>query len=214
MRNLKTAFRDEIRIREFGNCVSAVYTSGETVKPIVVKLSYSTIKTISLTNSMMQCGVTWLNKSNKLVTLNWLLRIAFHVGHSSSTCLTVSWAWHALHWGGLSFFIRWPCAKKACPIRSRWMMISSRRGSRYDLVVFTVVQLHVICSESRDSMKTATDGERAFWSVRGSQSKVKSRYWRAIVGLLSQQCHLPSFRPSRHDLGSTREERQRGDDFS
>ena len=33
----------------------------------------------------MQRGVTWLNKSNKLVTVKWLLRIAFHVGHSSST---------------------------------------------------------------------------------------------------------------------------------
>jgi hypothetical protein len=39
----------------------------------------------------MQRGVTWLNKSSKLLTVKWLLQIAFHVRHGSSICSTVSW---------------------------------------------------------------------------------------------------------------------------
>ena len=35
--------------------------------------------------------MTLLNKSNKLVTVKWLTRIAFHVGQRSRTCSTVSW---------------------------------------------------------------------------------------------------------------------------
>ena len=86
----------------------------------------------------MQREVTVLNKSNKLVSAKWLARIAFPVGQCSRTCSTVSWVWHALHWGGLSLFRRYPCVKKVCPIRSRWMIISSQRGNRNDLVMFTV----------------------------------------------------------------------------
>ena len=86
----------------------------------------------------MQREVTLLNKSNRFVTVKWLVRIAFHIGQCSRTCSTVSWVWHALHWGGLSSFRRYPCVKKVCPISSRWMIISSRRGNRYDVVMITV----------------------------------------------------------------------------
>ena len=37
-RNLKITLKDEVRIRGFGKCVSAVYTYDETVKMIDVKL--------------------------------------------------------------------------------------------------------------------------------------------------------------------------------
>jgi hypothetical protein len=43
--NLKITLKNEVRIRGFGKCVNAVHASGETVKTIYIKLSYSTINT-------------------------------------------------------------------------------------------------------------------------------------------------------------------------
>ena len=73
-KNMSNKLKDEVRIRGFGKCVSAVHTNGKTVKTIDVKLSYSTIKTNFFDKSTMQRGVTWLNKSSKLVTVKWLLQ--------------------------------------------------------------------------------------------------------------------------------------------
>jgi hypothetical protein len=44
-RNFKITLKGEVGIRGYGKCESAVYTTRDRVKPIVVKLSYSTMKT-------------------------------------------------------------------------------------------------------------------------------------------------------------------------
>ena len=160
--------------------------------------SYSAIKTNFFNKINDATRGYWLNKS---ITSLW--RIAFHVGQCSRTCSTVSLVWDAQHWGGLFLFNRCPCVKKVCPIRSRWMMISSRRGSRYDLVMFTVgsiarsmfsvLRLHDDCHWLRTK----------FWPMGSSQSKLRPSCWLAWVGLLLQQCRLPRYRPGRRDSEPT-----------
>ena len=108
-----------------------------------------------------------------------------------------------LHWGGLHFFNRCPCVEKVCSIRSRWMIISSRRGSRYDLVMFTVGSI----AWSLFSISRLHDDwhcSRTWVLISGgSQSKVRSNCWLAGVRLLLQQCRLPSYRPGLRDYLGT-----------
>ena len=99
--------------------------------------------------------------------------MAFNAIQRSITCSTVSWVWHALHWGGFPLFNTCPCVMKVCLIRSQCMMIHHNVVDGVILLCLPSIQFRVACPKFQDFMMTAIEWERwerVFWSVGSSQS--------------------------------------------